>query len=38
MSPLEILDTAAHRPWPLPAEPWIMLQVWFDLLFAHGQR
>jgi uncharacterized protein len=37
MSPSEILNAAAHRPWPLPAEPWIMLQVWFDLLFAHWQ-
>ncbi len=35
MSPSEILNTVAHRPWPLPAEPWIMMQVWFDLLFAH---
>lgn len=26
---------AAHRPWPLPDEPWIMAQTWNDLLFAH---
>lgn len=25
----------AHRPWPLPAGPWMMVQVWHDLLFAH---
>jgi uncharacterized protein YqjF (DUF2071 family) len=25
----------AHRPWPLPAGPWIMAQSWHDLLFAH---
>lgn len=25
----------AHRPWPLPARPWIMSQSWHDLLFAH---
>ena len=25
----------AHRPWPLPATPWIMRQSWHDLLFAH---
>jgi uncharacterized protein len=25
----------AHRPWPLPAEPWVMAQTWNDLLFAH---
>jgi uncharacterized protein YqjF (DUF2071 family) len=24
-----------HRPWPLPTEPWVMAQVWHDLLFAH---
>ena len=24
-----------HRPWPLPRAPWIMNQVWHDLLFAH---
>ena len=25
----------AHRPWPLPAGPWIGFQRWSDLLFAH---
>jgi uncharacterized protein YqjF (DUF2071 family) len=24
-----------HRPWPLARGPWIMAQVWHDLLFAH---
>jgi uncharacterized protein YqjF (DUF2071 family) len=24
-----------HRPWPLPKKPWVMKQVWHDLLFAH---
>lgn len=24
-----------HRPWPLPLGPWIMQQIWNDLLFAH---
>jgi uncharacterized protein YqjF (DUF2071 family) len=24
-----------HRPWPMPAAPWIMTQTWHDLLFAH---
>lgn len=24
-----------HRPWPMPAGPWIMKQTWHDLLFAH---
>jgi uncharacterized protein YqjF (DUF2071 family) len=24
-----------HRPWPLPARPWLGRQSWRDLLFAH---
>jgi uncharacterized protein YqjF (DUF2071 family) len=32
---MEILIHTAHRPWPLPPGPWIMKQVWHDLLFAH---
>ena len=24
-----------HRPWPLPARPWVGRQSWHDLLFAH---
>jgi uncharacterized protein YqjF (DUF2071 family) len=32
MNPLAELD---HRPWPVPRRPWIMVQVWRDLLFAH---
>jgi uncharacterized protein len=23
------------RPWPTPAEPWVMAQTWHDLLFLH---
>jgi uncharacterized protein len=30
-----MLDQTAHRPWPMPARPWIMTQTWHDLLFAH---
>ncbi|MCA1563028.1 MAG: DUF2071 domain-containing protein [Acidobacteria bacterium] len=30
-----ILSVTAHRPWPMPASPWIMTQTWHDLLFAH---
>ncbi len=30
-----ILDTVAHRPYPLPAGRWRMRQRWSDLLFAH---
>jgi uncharacterized protein YqjF (DUF2071 family) len=30
-----ILDEVAHRPWPMPAGPWVMTQTWHDLLFAH---
>lgn len=29
------LKFTAHRPWPLPPGPWIMQQIWNDLLFAH---
>jgi uncharacterized protein YqjF (DUF2071 family) len=29
------LPPADHRPWPLPADPWVMTQTWSDLLFAH---
>jgi len=29
------LGETAHRPWPLPHEPWVMTQSWHDLLFAH---
>jgi uncharacterized protein YqjF (DUF2071 family) len=32
MNPLHHTE---HRPWPLPAGPWIMKQIWHDLLFAH---
>jgi uncharacterized protein YqjF (DUF2071 family) len=30
-----ILQSTAHRPWPVPAGPWVMKQTWHDLLFAH---
>ena len=30
-----ILKDTAHRPWPMPAAPWVMTQTWHDLLFAH---
>ena len=30
-----ILQDVSHRPWPLPAGPWVMAQTWHDLLFAH---
>jgi hypothetical protein len=31
----QILNTVAHRPWPLPARPWVIRFTWHDLLFAH---
>jgi uncharacterized protein len=31
----QALTETAHRPWPVPAEPWAMGQIWIDLLFAH---
>ncbi|MBD3921878.1 DUF2071 domain-containing protein [Paenibacillus sp. PR3] len=24
-----------HRPWPVPSGPWLMRQIWSQLLFAH---
>jgi uncharacterized protein len=30
-----IVESIAHRPWPLPRRPWLMTQSWHDLLFAH---
>lgn len=30
-----ILKETDHRPWPVPASPWMMTQSWHDLLFAH---
>jgi hypothetical protein len=30
-----IVESTAHRPWPLPSTPWLMTQSWHDLLFAH---
>lgn len=32
---ISVLDTAAHRPFPMPNRPWTMTQRWNDLLFAH---
>ncbi len=30
-----VLQTVAHRPYPLPRRPWRLAQRWNDLLFAH---
>lgn len=30
-----IARRVGHRPWPLPREPWLVLQSWRDVLFAH---
>ena len=30
-----IVESTAHRPWPMPRTPWLMTQSWHDLLFAH---
>jgi uncharacterized protein len=35
MNPGEILAAREHRPWRLPAGPWMMFQSWQTLLFAH---
>jgi uncharacterized protein len=31
----DILNQTGHRPWPMPASPWLMTQTWHELLFAH---
>jgi uncharacterized protein YqjF (DUF2071 family) len=31
----DILRETTHRPWPMPATPWIMTQTWHHVLFAH---
>jgi uncharacterized protein YqjF (DUF2071 family) len=33
----QVLRETAHRPWPLPSDPWLMAQTWENLLFAHWQ-
>lgn len=30
-----LLQAVEHRPYPLPAGPWIMTQIWHEVLFAH---
>jgi uncharacterized protein YqjF (DUF2071 family) len=30
-----LLTDTAHRPWPLPRQPWVMRMDWHDLLFMH---
>ncbi len=30
-----ISKTVEHRPWPIPDSPWVMTQIWHELLFAH---
>lgn len=34
-SQIDLLAEQHHRPWPVPKKPWIMEQVWQDLLFMH---
>ena len=29
------LDVTSHRPWPIPAGPYVMQMDWEELLFAH---
>ncbi|MBD5778912.1 DUF2071 domain-containing protein [Pelagicoccus sp. NFK12] len=31
------LSQTRHRPWPLPERPWLLQQVWRDLLFLHWE-
>jgi uncharacterized protein YqjF (DUF2071 family) len=32
---MSVAGTTDHRPWPMPARPWMMQQKWHDLLFMH---
>ena len=33
----EILNTAEHRPWKIPAEQWKFYQEWNNAIFLHWQ-
>lgn len=35
MSPKEILQLTAHRPWPMPAKSWQYYQEWNNAVFLH---
>src|SRR5471030_2767892 len=35
MNTRTLLQQTAHRTAPMPSGPWIMVQKWHDLLFAH---
>jgi uncharacterized protein YqjF (DUF2071 family) len=35
MNPTALLQDTQHRDWPLPTRPWVMTQIWHELLFAH---
>lgn len=37
MSISAILSETTHRPYPMPEDPWVMVQTWEQLLFAHWQ-
>lgn len=30
-----VVEETAHRPWPLPAAPWMQAQTWEELCFLH---
>jgi uncharacterized protein YqjF (DUF2071 family) len=32
---MNVIEQTEHRPYPLPAKPWVMTQTWNRLLFAH---
>src|SRR5919198_1271217 len=31
----KIIEETAHRPWPLPRDPWVLYMRWHDLVFLH---
>ena len=30
-----VMERTAHRPWPVPKEPWVLFMRWHELLFLH---
>ncbi len=35
VKPMDFITSTQHRPWSKPNSPWVMFQIWHDLLFAH---
>ena len=35
LRPKMVLSRTVHRPYPVPAGPWVLFMSWHDLLFMH---